>query len=44
MYAEADSTSEMTMTRQPLYGSLLLTLFTLLRQELRQSRAPCRQS
>ena len=39
MYAEANSTSEMTMNRQPLYGSMLLTLFMLLRQELQQSRA-----
>lgn len=40
MYAEANSTSEMTMNRQPLYGSMLLSLFTLLRQELLQSRTP----
>jgi hypothetical protein len=40
MFAEANSTSEMTMNRQPLYGSMLLTLFTLLREELLQPRAP----
>ena len=38
MFAEANSTSEMTMNRQPLYGSMLLTLFMLLRQELMQPR------
>jgi hypothetical protein len=40
MLPDANRPNESSMNRQPLYGSLLLALYFLLRQEFLEPRAP----
>lgn len=40
MLTDTNSRNEASMNKQPLYGSLLLALFGLVRQEMLQPRIP----
>ena len=39
MFTDTNSRNEVSMNKQPLFGSMLLALFVLVRQEMLQPRA-----